>query len=44
MDPVVTTLVILALAIVAFISDRVPLGIVAIGVVAPVVLVWPFGG
>ncbi len=32
MDPVVTTLVILALAIVAFMSGRVPLGIVAIGV------------
>ncbi|HEX6364719.1 MAG TPA: SLC13 family permease [Agromyces sp.] len=32
MDPVVTTLVILALAIVAFMSNRVPLGIVAIGV------------
>ena len=32
MDPVATTLVILALAIVAFMSNRVPLGIVAIGV------------
>jgi di/tricarboxylate transporter len=32
MDPVTTTLVILALAIVAFVSNRVPLGIVAIGV------------
>ena len=32
MDPVVTTLVILTLAIVAFMSNRVPLGIVAIGV------------
>ncbi|HEY6801869.1 MAG TPA: SLC13 family permease [Agromyces sp.] len=32
MDPVVTTLVILALAIVAFMSNRVPLGIVAVGV------------
>jgi len=30
MDPVVTTLVILALAIVAFMSNRVPLGIVAV--------------
>ncbi|WES64082.1 SLC13 family permease [Microbacter sp. GSS18] len=32
MDPVVATLVILVLAIVAFVSNRVPLGIVAIGV------------
>jgi len=32
MDPVATTLVILALAIIAFMSNRVPLGIVAIGV------------
>ncbi len=32
MDPVATTLVILALAILAFMSNRVPLGIVAIGV------------
>ncbi|MFF2369294.1 SLC13 family permease [Agromyces sp. NPDC058110] len=32
MDPVVVTLVILALAIAAFLSNRVPLGIVAIGV------------
>ena len=32
MSPVATTLVILALAIVAFLSNRVPLGIVAIGV------------
>ena len=32
MDPVATTLVILVLAIVAFLSNRVPLGIVAIGV------------
>jgi len=31
-DPVVATLVILALAIIAFVSNRVPLGIVAIGV------------
>jgi len=31
-DPVVATLLILALAIVAFVSNRVPLGIVAIGV------------
>jgi di/tricarboxylate transporter len=31
-DPVVATLVILALAIVAFVSNRIPLGIVAIGV------------
>ena len=33
MSPVATTLVILALAVVAFMSNRVPLGIVAIGVV-----------
>ena len=32
MDPVTTTLVILGLAIVAFVSNRVPLGVVAIGV------------
>ena len=32
MDPVAATLLILALAIVAFVSNRVPLGIVAIGV------------
>lgn len=32
MDPVATTLVILALAVVAFLSNRIPLGIVAIGV------------
>jgi len=32
MDPVVSTLLILALAIIAFVSNRVPLGIVAIGV------------
>ncbi|WP_243075537.1 SLC13 family permease [Microbacterium sp. SS28] len=32
MDPVVATLVILVLAIVAFVSNRLPLGIVAIGV------------
>lgn len=32
MDPVIATLSILALAIVAFVSNRVPLGIVAIGV------------
>ena len=32
MSPVATTLVILALAIVAFMSNRIPLGIVAIGV------------
>lgn len=32
MDPVAATLVILALAIVAFLSNRIPLGIVAIGV------------
>jgi Na+/H+ antiporter NhaD/arsenite permease-like protein len=32
MDPVATTLVILVLAIVAFLSNRIPLGIVAIGV------------
>lgn len=32
MDPVVATLLILVLAIVAFVSNRVPLGIVAIGV------------
>ncbi|MBM7503027.1 SLC13 family permease [Agromyces aurantiacus] len=32
MDPVATTLVILALAVVAFLSNRVPLGVVAIGV------------
>ena len=40
MDPVVTTLVILALAIVAFMSNRVPLGIVAIGVA---VALWVTG-
>ena len=32
MSPVATTLVILALAVVAFVSNRIPLGIVAIGV------------
>lgn len=32
MDPVVATLVVLVLAVVAFVSNRVPLGIVAIGV------------
>ncbi|MDN3497033.1 SLC13 family permease [Planococcus sp. APC 4015] len=32
MDPVVATLLILALAIVAFVSNRIPLGIIAIGV------------
>jgi di/tricarboxylate transporter len=32
MDPVVTTLVILALAVVAFVTNRVPLAVVAIGV------------
>ncbi|WP_214467832.1 SLC13 family permease [Microbacterium flavescens] len=32
MDPVAATLIILALAIVAFVSNRVPLGVVAIGV------------
>ncbi|KAB7745251.1 SLC13/DASS family transporter [Nostocoides sp. F2B08] len=32
MDPVATTLVILGLAILAFVSNRVPLGVVAIGV------------
>ncbi|WP_127473984.1 SLC13 family permease [Microbacterium sulfonylureivorans] len=32
MDPVVATLLILALAIIAFVSNRVPLGVVAIGV------------
>lgn len=32
MDPVTTTLVILALAVVAFVSNRVPIGVVAIGV------------
>ena len=32
MSPVATTLVILALAVVAFMSNRIPLGIVAIGV------------
>ncbi|MGR0218915.1 SLC13 family permease [Agromyces sp. ZXT2-6] len=32
MDPVATTLVILALAVVAFLSNRIPLGVVAIGV------------
>ncbi len=32
MDPVAATLLILALSIVAFVSNRLPLGIVAIGV------------
>ncbi|MEU1971597.1 SLC13 family permease [Microbacterium sp. NPDC019599] len=32
MDPVVATLVILVLAVIAFVSNRIPLGIVAIGV------------
>ena len=32
MDPVAATLIILALAIIAFVSNRVPLGVVAIGV------------
>ncbi|MBS1673750.1 MAG: SLC13 family permease [Actinobacteria bacterium] len=32
MDPIVTTLVILALAVVAFVSNRLPLGAIAIGV------------
>ena len=32
MDPVAATLIILALAVVAFVSNRVPLGIVALGV------------
>ena len=40
MDPVVTTLVILAVAIVAFMSNRVPIGIVAIGVA---VALWVTG-
>ena len=42
MSPVATTLVILALAVVAFMSNRVPLGIVAIGVSLTLGAVWEF--